>query len=442
MKSRPGSILAAMIAVLLPCTGMAKSPLDTLITAVRNDDLAAARVALTQVRDLNQRLADGSTPLAWAVDGQDRAMVELLLARGATPNASRGASSTPLMIACQFGDAVILNTLLSARADVKAARPDGVTPLSICAGNAPIAILERMIELGAEVDKPDDRGQTPLMWAAANGRVESIRRLVERGASINRHTANGFTPLFFALKSGVPEAPLVVLDAGGNADYVAPDGTSAVQLAMYQKDYDFAARMIRRGAELTSYDRNGNQLLHAAVLAGQASLVKLLIEKGANPNALTGTSKVVRRFEVNFKSGAYEPPPRTPLLLAAEQGSAEIMRMLLDAGADPTLRATDGTNVVLAAAAGGTLAALTLALELEPDANTTNVEGQTPLHLVLADGEGAELEAMMKLLAYKGARTNVKNRLGKTAADLAKDAQTDAKTAYANTFENQTMSYR
>jgi ankyrin repeat protein len=329
--------------------------------------------------------------------------------------------------------------LLTAGVDVKAARPDGITPLEICAGTAPTHILKRLIASGAEVDKADDNGQTPVMWAAAKGRVENIQLLLQHGADINRRTHKGFTPLFFALKSGVPQAPVAVLEGGGNADYVAPDGTSAVQLAMYQKDYAFAARMIERGASLTAPDRTGNQLLHAAVLADEQSLVKLLLAKGADANALTGPSKVKLRFEVNFKTGDYEVPPKSPLLLAAERGSAAVMRLLVDAGADTRFRIADGTNVVLAAATSGKLAALELALRLQPDPNTTTSDGQTPLHLLVGGGSGTELEAMMKLLADKGARTDIKNRAGQTPVDVAKEAQTDARAAFESTFGKRTL---
>jgi ankyrin repeat protein len=389
--------------------------------------------------DPNLQLPDGSTPLAWAVESQDREKVRSLLEAGAKPNGAGTASATPLLIACQYGDPAILDMLLRAGADVKVTNPEGISPLAICAGNAPAAVLKRLIAAGAEVDKSDGKGQTPLMWAAAKGRIENIRLLIEHGADINRKTLKGFTPLFFALKSGEPRAPVAVLEAGGDADYIAPDGTSVVQLAIYQKDYGFAARMIERGANLKAFDRNGNHLLHAAVLADEPTLVRLLLSKGADVNALTGFSKVKMRFEVNFKSGDYEIPPKPPLLLAAERGSARVIRMLVDAGADTKFRMSDGTNVVLAAAASGKLAALELALQLEPNPNVANSDGQTPLHLLVGGGSGTELGAMMKLLVDKGARADVRNRAGQTPADVAKEAETDAKAAFESTFGKRTV---
>lgn len=405
--------------------------------AIGGETVARAARGASGHTDLNEPLPDGSSQLAWAVENQNSDLVRQLIARGAKPNGVGEISVAPLFVACQYGNADILSALLGAHADVKAVRPDGITPLSLCAGTAPAAILEQMIASGAVVDAADNAGQTPLMRAAAQGRIENMKLLVMHGASVNTKSLKGFTPLFFALKSRVPEAPMVLLELGADANYIAPDGTSAVQLAMYQQDYAFAAHMIERGADLKAFDRQGNQLLHAAVLAGQPSLVKLLLAKGADANALTGTSTVKMRFEVNFKTGDYEVPPKPPLLLAAETGDAQLMQILVDGGAKPRFRLPDGTNVLLAAVASGKLKALELALKLAPDANIATESGDTSLHILLSNGTGPELAPMMKLLAERGARTDLKNRSGKTATDIAKEAQTDAKLAYDAAFATQ-----
>ncbi|MES2604866.1 MAG: ankyrin repeat domain-containing protein [Pseudomonadota bacterium] len=438
MMPRTSTVITSFLLILIPCITFAWTADELLMRAVRSGDHATAE-KLVASTDVNHLLPDGSTPLAWAVESQDVAMVQLLLKAGASPRVANSASVAPLLIACEYGDAAIIDMLLAAEADVNATRSDGITPLAICAGNAKAATVERLIAAGATIDQTDHAGQTPLMWAAAKGRIETIQLLLKHGADVNRITAKGFTPLFFAVKSGEPAAPVVVLEAGGNPDHVGPGNTSVVQLAMYQQDFAFAARMIERGVDLTAFDRNGNQLLHAAILADQPALVRQLLAKGASADVMTGTSLVEWRFERNFKSSDYYVPPKTPLLLAAERGAASIMRMLADAGADTSLRAEDGTSIVLAAAASGTMAALEVALELEPDPNVTNKSGDTPLHLLLnsggrTDGSPAEYAPMMQLLAMKGARTDISNRRGRTAADLAIDAESDVKAIFLANF--------
>jgi ankyrin repeat protein len=364
-------------------------------------------------------------------------MVQLLLENEAKPDAG-GPYSKPLLIAGQYGDPAIVNLLLSARANVKVARPEGIAPLALCAGSAPAQVVSRLIAAGADVDRADEQAQTALMWAAAKGRVDNIRVLLESGADVNKQTHSGFTPLFFALKSGKPDAPVAILEAGGDAGHVASDGTSAVQLAMYQKDYAFAARMIERGADLAVFDRNGNTLLQAAVLANQPPLVRLLLAKGSNPNTLTGPSKVTYRYEANYRSDAYEVESKPPLMMAAESGFAEVMKLLADGGADIRYRSADGTNVVLAAATSAKLSALETALQLLPDPNTVDARGQTPLHLLLQGDGSPDTRAMMKLLADKGARIDIRNRGGHTAAQIANGVQSGPKAAFLATFGERT----
>jgi ankyrin repeat protein len=395
-------------------------------------------VSVADKADPNRPLPDGSTLLAWAVEKQDAQLVKVLLEKKAKADGGTDPSTAPLLIACQYGDPTIVGLLLSARAKVNVSRPDGIGPLALCAGSAPAEIVGRLISAGAEVEKADEQGQTPLMWAAAKGRVENIRVLLENGAQVNRQTVSGLTPLFFALKSGRPDAPVALVEAGADANHVAPDGTSTVQLAMYQKDYGFAARMIQRGADVHAFDRNGNTLLHASVLADQPSLVSLLLARGANPNLLTGASRVKLRYEVNYRSDAYEEVPKPPLLLAAEKGSASVMRLLAEGGADVKYRLADGTNIVLAAAMSGKLSALELALQWLPDPNTTDARGQTALHLLLQGDGSTETQAMMRLIADKGGRIDITDRGGHTAADAARHAQSGPRSAFLATFGERT----
>jgi ankyrin repeat protein len=436
MNRMAGLVLAAFPALLHAGTAT-----DGLAHAIRASDYEGVqRLLAARGADPNRLLADGSTPLSWAVETQDARMVRLLLDAKARPDAARNAAAAPLLLACEHGEPQILTLLLDAGADVTRGRPDGIAPLALCAGTAPVEIVRRLLAGGAAVDRPDASGQTALMRAAARGRIDNLHALIAQGADVNRVTTRGFTPLFFALKSGNPAASLAVLEAGGNPAHVGPEGTTAVQLAMYQKDHVFATRMVERDADLGAFDRNGNTLLHAAVLADQPSLVKLLLARGADPNTPTAKPRVEWRYEANFRSGDVVLPAKSPLLLAAERGSAESLRLLAEAGADPAFRLEDGTGIAHAAVAheriGGDPEALAMALRLQPDPNVTNAAGQTPLHLLLASDPGPDTDALMRLLAASGARTDIADRRGHTAADVAADAGTAAevRTAFQAAF--------
>jgi ankyrin repeat protein len=396
-----------------------------LVPAIRKGDLTRVSELLAKrAADPNRVLADGSTPLSWAVESQDPAMVRLLLGARARPNNATNAAAAPLMLACEYGNVDILTQLLDAGADVKRGRPDGVAPLSLCAGNTPADIVVRLIKGGAGIDKADETGQTALMWAAARGRLDNVRLLLAAGADVNHTTADGFTPLFFALKSGKPDVPVAVLEAGGDADHVGPEGTTAAQLAIFQKDYAFAARMVERGADVKAFDRNGHTLLLAAVGENQPMLVKVLLANGADPNTWSGPSKIQWRYEPNFMPGEYNAPSKPPLLLAAEKGSVDCIELLVSAGADPMVKMPNGTTLLHAAVSSDRVAAVAVALRLRPDPNVADALGRTPLHQILQQRHypGNEAVEILKLLAQKGARPDIKDKAGHVPADTPEDA--------------------
>jgi ankyrin repeat protein len=413
---------------------------DALARAIRDNDVVGVQTALAKHADPNQRLAFGTSPLALAVNTQNPVLVEALLAKRASPNIADVDGVTPLALACELGNARIVTQLLDAHADVRAAGTDGSTPLAICARYGPPAALAQMLAAGAAADSIDKRGQTPLMWAASSGRVEAIALLVKAGADVNRASIVGFTPLFFAIKSGVVPATETLLADGAKADYRGPENTSAAQLAAYQHNFGAAALMVARGADVNERDRTGYQLLHAAVAGGDIALVSLLLSKGADPNGLSGPSRIKWVTEANFGMPPSPVPPTPPLLIAAANGHLAVMKLLLSAGADPRFVAADGTNIVIAAVQGNSAPTLDFALGLAPNANVADINGVTPLHMLVGGGLRPDLEAMMRILAAHGARTDLKTKRGTTAAMMANDGLTPIKAMFLSIFSDQPSS--
>jgi ankyrin repeat protein len=434
------ALATTVLASLVPITALATPADDALMRAIQAGDTAKVSRAIKSGAQLNKPRPDGSLPLAWAAETQNPALVKLLLDKGAKPDAgdSQPQSFSPLVVACQRGEPAIVAALLDANAEVNRPASTGIPPLALCAGYSSTAIVKRMLELGAQVEAADETGQTPLMWAAAKGQLDTMQLLRSKGADINRVTSKGFTPLFFALTSGNPAAATALLDAGADVGYVAPDGTTVVQMAIYQKQFAIAEALIKKGVDLHAYDRNGNQLLHAAVRNKQLQLVETLLAQGANPNALTGTSAVVWRYEVNFTSRPYITYPKTPLQIAAELGQPDIMRVLVVSGADVNFRADDGTTLVLAAVSSNA-ETLSLALSYAPDINITNNNGKTALHVLLGYTfymplTIEQIADMFEVLAKHGANINRPDNKGQTPLTIARHDEFKAKPEFAKAF--------
>jgi len=449
---------------------------DRLAQAVRNKDHKTIQTLLAQHADPNHLLPDKSTVLAWAVDREDEEAVSLLLAAGAKPNFADVYGVVPLTLACEHGQSGIITKLLKAGADAKSVRPDGVTALALCATTATPETLEQLIAAGADVNASDSaKHQTPLMWAAAKGKTANMAVLIKHDADVNAKTTTGFVPLFFALQSKEPRAPVLLMESGANLLYAEPGGNSAMQIALLAHNVSFATLLVERGASLDARDASGNLLIHTAASSGNPAFVKVLLAKGVDPNVLTqptagggrggggrgggggpagASGQAGRGRGVLGASGFVGGPPNappgagggggrggrggggpavpmSPLLLAAKAGSADVMKILVEAGAKPTFKAADGTTLLLAAAGGGNLAALKYALELDSDLTAVAQGGQSIMHIAVANGAAPEAEAVIEFLADKGAKLDLKDAQGRTPWDIADQRAPDSiKTQY------------
>jgi ankyrin repeat protein len=425
-------LLGLGLCLLCALPALASVADNRLAEAVRSDDHAAIQRLLAAHANVNAPLADKSSVLAWAVDRQDVQSVHMLLAAGAKPNVTDIDGASPLTLACERGGAEIVADLLKAGADAKAMRADGIGALALCAGISTPETLGLLIAGGAKVDATDPTGQTALMWAAAKGRTENITFLVSHGANVNAVSQHGFTPLFFALRSKVPSAPLALLDAGANSKSVLPDDTSVVAAAVDNNNVPFAVTVVSRGTDLTQRDSQGRQLLHVAAASGDADLVKMVLSKGVDANAMSRPPpapppapkpvQVVGGPKLARADGTRPPPPpaiaKPPLIFAAEAGSAPAMKALVDAGAKVSIKAADGTTVALAAAGSGNVDAVKYALQLDPDLTAIGPEGKSIMHYAIANKNPDLAIPVLQYLADKGAKLDVPNAKGDTPGDF------------------------
>jgi ankyrin repeat protein len=288
--------------------------------------------------DVNRALADNSSLLAWAVETQDPRLVHLMLEKGAKAQVENGNRFTPIIQACRYGNAEIINALLEQEADPNSAIEDGTSAFQLCAGSASTENLTRMVSLGANITAKNNNGQTALMRSANFGKVENMNYLISLGASVNHQTLEGYSALFFSIKSQKLSAVKAAISHGADLFATAQDGTTAAQLGVYTMNYEFltwfasalnslmSPEAIKK--VLTAFDRDGYQLLHAAVNANQPQLVSKLLELGANSMTVSEPSTLKWRYEANFKTENYYPPQLTPIELAEQSDFKNIASIL------------------------------------------------------------------------------------------------------------------
>jgi uncharacterized protein len=424
-------ILAALciVAAWLPSVSLRAEARDArLIDAVkRRDD--AALVALIRARaDVNAAAPDGATALAWAVHLGERRMAETLLDAGAAVNTVDEYGESPVTLAAANGDADLVRRLLAAGGDARAARWNGETAVMIAANAGSIDTVRELAQHGADVNAAEPRGgQTALMWAAAEGHSDVVAGLIGIGAKVDAASRTGFTPLVFAaVKNDVPSIN-ALLDAGANPDVALRSGARPLIVAMQYRHTAAALALIERGADLAVRDRGGNSMLHLAAQAGDKEVVRALLARGADPNARTAKASAPAAGGGGGGGRGAPAGEQTPLMLAARTDHEEVMRALVAAGADPAIRAQDGSTLLMAAAAGSRLKTFTYAYEIDPHVDVVTTTGNTPMHVAVAMNDRTQPEVceVIQFLADHGALLDEMNAAKRTPIAIADNLPVD-----------------
>ncbi|HVV46493.1 MAG TPA: ankyrin repeat domain-containing protein, partial [Bryobacteraceae bacterium] len=220
---------------------------------------------------------------------------------------------------------------------------------------------------------------------------------------------DGNTPLLIAILNNHDELARILIDRGADVNAANKDGRGPLYAAVDAHDVDWSDRpLVKETDRVSSLD-----------------IIKSLIDHHANVNAqLTAVSII--------KKAAQDSPDRTlaagatAFMRAARSGDVEVMRLLLDHGADPKLANKDGVTALMVAAGAGytdanrgtepeALEAVKLCRELGLDVNGVTDKGETAMHGAARRGANT----IIQYLADNGGKINAANKQGLTPLDLA-----------------------
>jgi uncharacterized protein len=463
-------------AALMVCAVVSISAAPTsfpLIDAVKAGDRARVRALVKQRSELTRAEADGTTALHWAVRADDSELVRMLLSAGADVTAATREGITPLALAAINGSAAMTDFLLKAGAKPNVALPEGETILMTAARTGQPGVIKLLLEAGADINARENWfGETALMWAAAENHADAVRQLVEAGADLNDRSRlldvprrrNGqsilplgsWTPVMYAARQGAHHSLRALIEAGADLNPVDPDGATALVIAIINANYDEAALLLDKGADPNIGDKEAKMAaLYAAVdmhrlaighgrpntkPSGELDaidLIKVLLAKGANPNARLAAPVMQRHHSAGDRALG---DGSTPFMRAAKSGDIEVMRLLIAAGADPLLTQPNQATALMLAAGSGwrdgspaapsydqgseqdAIDAIKLCMEAGIDINATTSAGETALHAAIT-GRGSE--TIVRYLVERGASLTAKNKQGRTPLDVAVASRRD-----------------
>ena len=395
------------------------------------NDLEAVNLLLTSGADPKVANRYGATPLSEAASVGNAKMIEALIKAGADAKTLTTADGeTVLMTAARAGNVDAVKILLEHGADVNARENyKGQTALMWAAAERHPDIVKVLLEHGADwkvvsFDRPTKMpklsaassvspiargGFTAFLFAARQGDIESAKAMLDGGVDINQTDVDGATALVVSIMNKWYTFAKFLLDRGANPNLADDKGRAALYAAVDMRNEDYSTLPNRKQDDPMP----------------SLEIVKALLAHGANPNmalakALPGRSGM-DSGDTALGDGT------TPLIRAVFSGDAAVMRLLLEKGADPKLTLKDGSTALMVAAGVGyrdkftrgteadALECLKIAVETGLDISQVTTRGETALHG--AANRGAD--SIVQYLVDHGAKLDAKSKQGYTPLDIA-----------------------
>jgi len=391
-----------------------------LLQSIRSGDQASAVELVKGGADVNIAESNGTSALHWAVHNGDLDLVKQLIKAGANVNAMNSYGATPMSEAALLGDTGILTALLKAGADPESPNADGQTALMVVARSNNLAAAELLLKHGAEVNAVEKwRGQTAVTWAAAQSQPDMLKLLIEAGGDPNARafvnererqisaerrfqwrTAGGMTALIYAAREGCRECAQILVEAGAAIDQGDAENVTPLLAAVINMRFDTAKYLVEAGANINKWSFRGENPIYSAVdmntvphggypdrpstdKTTSLEMIKLLLDAGANPNLQLKLQPTYRQLKDDRGADPMLGIGATPLLRAAKAFDVPAMELLLEHGAHPNLPNRNGTTPTMAAAGLGSTAIDTRG-DYTPPLATLN--SRKALEVILAKG--------------------------------------------------------
>ncbi|CAE7791093.1 unnamed protein product [Symbiodinium microadriaticum] len=196
---------------------------------------------------------------------------------------------------------------------------------SFAVGSGQTSEVQRMLQIPHDPDLVDEFGETPLLVATNHGHVEVALLLLDAGADVNLPNLRGWTALTRSSAEGRMDFVRLLLEAGADTECTGGESNEAALLQAVQQGHVGIVRLLlgsRANVSLRSKS-DGQTPLTRVSLSGHTEIVRMLLKSRAEVDAVDNC-------------GA------TALMFASSRGNADIVSILLEAGASKDMATTRG----------------------------------------------------------------------------------------------------
>ncbi|MGD9873796.1 MAG: ankyrin repeat domain-containing protein [Kiritimatiellia bacterium] len=359
------------------------SPLH--VAAVRNDE-AVTDWLLQHGADANAATDSGVTALHIAADEDHINIARMLIEKGADVNKQSRNGATPLMRAALYNGVSVAEVLLEHGCLVNLLDQWGRTAAACAAAAGNVEMLDLLADHGADLLALNDTGHTLVHFAGESDQSNAVAWCARRGLDLNVRTPFGTTALYQSILDDATNSFDALLSLGADSSIGITNGWTPVHSAARKPNDYFIRRLLETGADMEQRGPRGETPLITAVQAGVTNVVLLLLDAGANIEATN-----------DYKFNALD--------FALAEKNPAMFRLLLDRGASPNARGSSNDwPVIMSVAWAGNEEMLRDLLEYGADPNLTPPSGQSALFVALRRGHNNIMHTLLKAGADPGQR--------------------------------------
>ena len=274
---------------------------------------------------------------ARAVARNQRRLVDLFLRAKADPNIGDSSGRTPLLHAIAAGESSLVSLLLAAGADPAKTDANGVAPVMLAAQQGRIELLESLLKKGADLNATDHSGRAAIHYAIAGRQLAMRDKLLAQNPRLDGRACDGMDAFALAVETRdwAYMQPILERFAPREWDFY---GRSALQQALSASSVERARLVLSKHIGAPTPEECNEPLLAYAVVANDLKMARLLLDAGADPNSICKAPAepkfleyVPAKFMRNYLT---EEQGMNVLMIAAGMGNSEMLKLLLDRGAD------------------------------------------------------------------------------------------------------------
>lgn len=343
-----------------------------------------------------------SIKIVQAIEANNMELLKRVLVASGIEINSRLNGKTPLHIAAELGNFPAVSLLIANGADAMLDDSAGSRPFAYAAvlgkenpQHAAVAAMLLQAEFVAGGDAMDENLWSSIHWAVWSRDRDLMQQLIDEGESI-WNSSGAHSPVKLAMSMQQEGLAEFLIKTDGKINSVFTNGRTPLSIAAENGELEFLQLLLKCGAKINAVD------MEAAAAGGHLAIVAELIKHGADVNSRSAN---VRRI--------------TPLHIAAIWGNKEVVELLLEKGANVNAVGKANQTALMQVIERGnmeeSLAIIELLLQYETNINITDVNDNNALMTAAKRG----FLPVMQILLDAGANVHAKNKHGQNAATLA-----------------------